>query len=55
MRLCRICRYETELDDVVVGGKAGERCICLRCFNHQTGSHRPMPKGLSRQLQALLA
>jgi len=54
MRLCRICRYETELDDVVIGGRTGERCICLRCFDHQTGGRRPMSKGLRRQLQTLL-
>lgn len=54
MRLCRSCHYETELDDMVIGGTARERCICLRCFDHQTGGRRPMPKKLRRELQALL-
>ena len=54
MATCRICRFETELDDVVLGGRTG-RCICLRCFNREAGGARPMPKGLRRALSAVLA
>lgn len=54
MRPCRICRSETALDDMVIRGTTSERCICLRCFDHQTGGRRPMPKKLRHELQALL-
>jgi hypothetical protein len=54
MTTCRICRFETELDDVAVQGGAG-RCICLRCYGRETGSARPMPRVLQRQLSAALA
>ena len=42
MATCVICRFETELDDVVLGGRAG-RCVCLRCFDRETGNGRSMP------------
>ena len=54
MATCTICRFETELDDVVLGGRTG-RCVCLRCFDRETGSTRPMPKALRRALSAALA
>jgi hypothetical protein len=54
MATCKICRYETELDDVVLGGRIGW-CVCLRCFDRETGSGRPMSKGLRRELIAALA
>ena len=54
MATCTICRFETELDDVVLGGRTG-RCVCLRCFDRETGSARPMPKALHRALSAALA
>ena len=54
MSLCIICHFETELDDVVAGQAAGG-CSCLRCFERETGSARPLPKALRRQLVALLA
>lgn len=51
---CVICRYAIELDDVVLaGGVRG--CICLRCFARETGTERPMPKPLRRDLEAVLA
>ena len=53
MAICRICRFATELDDVVVRG-AGGGCICLRCYGRETGSARPMPRALRRDLQAAL-
>jgi len=54
MATCMICRFETELDDVVLGGRTG-RCVCLRCFDRETGSARPMPKNLRRAFSAALA
>jgi hypothetical protein len=54
MATCTICRFETELDDVVVGGRTGW-CVCLRCFARETDNGRPMPKGLRRELSAALA
>ena len=53
MWACAICRFETELDDVVLTCGDG-RCICLRCFERETGSARPMPKGLRQHLVAAL-
>ena len=54
MFTCRICRFETELDDVVVAGASGA-CICLRRFGRETGIARPMPQPLRRELSAALA
>ena len=54
MRTCTICRFETELDDVVLT-LAGEHCVCLRCFTRETGGERPMPKSLRREVVAALA
>ncbi len=54
MHLCTLCRFETELDDVVTATTPGH-CICLRCFGRETGSARPMSKELHRELSALLA
>jgi hypothetical protein len=52
---CSICRFATELDDVVVARAAGAgACVCLRCFGRETGSARPMPKTLQRALVAAL-
>jgi hypothetical protein len=53
MTTCTICRFETELDDVAVPMSGS--CICLRCFGRETGSARPMPKALRRELIAALA
>jgi hypothetical protein len=54
MWTCRICRFETELDDVVVA-LAHARCICLRCYARETGGGRPLSKALRRELESLLA
>jgi hypothetical protein len=54
MWTCTICRFETELDDVVVTMASGH-CICLRCFVRETGGGNPMPKALRRELTATLA
>lgn len=53
MKPCMICRFETELDDQVISGQHG--CICLRCYDRETGNLAPMPKSLRRELVATLA
>ena len=53
MMTCRLCHFQTELDDVALTLAAGG-IICLRCFDRETASQRPMPKALRRQLEALL-
>ena len=53
MWTCSICRFATELDDVVAR-MAGNRCICLRCFDRETNQSKPMPKALRRALSAAL-
>ena len=54
MFTCTICHFETELDDVAVASGTG-RCICLRCYARETGTARPMPKALRREVWAALA
>jgi hypothetical protein len=54
MITCIICRFETELDDVEVR-QGDARCVCLRCFARETGSGRPMPKALRREVSAFLS
>jgi len=54
MFTCTICRFETELDDVVVA-MAGDRCVCLRCYGRETGGVLPMPKALRRDVSTALA
>ncbi len=54
MWTCRICRFETELDDVVVAFATGG-CVCLRCYGRETATARPMPKALRQELIATLA
>jgi hypothetical protein len=54
MKICIICRFATEADDVAVA-HAERRCICLRCYGRETGMVRPMPKPLQRKLIAVLS
>jgi hypothetical protein len=54
MTPCVLCRFEIELDDAAVGSAVG-RCVCLRCYARETGTGRPMPVALRRQLIAVLA
>jgi hypothetical protein len=54
MRTCIICRFDTELDDIVTEG-TNWRCICLRCFVRETDNQRPMPKSLRRELIVALS
>jgi hypothetical protein len=49
MLTCIICRFDTELDDAI-SATAGGRCLCLRCYNRETGNERPMPKALRRDV-----
>jgi hypothetical protein len=51
---CQICRFDTDLDDVVLRFASGA-CLCLRCYDRETASARPMPARLRRQLQATLS
>jgi hypothetical protein len=51
---CQICRFDTELDDVVLRFASGT-CLCLRCYGRATDAARPMPKALRRDLIAALA
>ena len=53
MWTCRICHFETDLDDVVAAFASGA-CICLRCFDRETGSALRMPKALRRELLSAL-
>ena len=52
--ICIICHFEADLDDSVVSTGSG-RCICLRCYLRETGTARPMPKALRREVSAVLA
>ena len=54
MVTCTICRFETELDDVVVAFANGG-CVCLRCYGRETVSALRMPKALRRQVSEALA
>lgn len=54
MATCRICRFETELDDVVLRGANGQ-VVCLRCYGRETATEHPMPKTLRREIVAALA
>jgi acyl-CoA thioesterase FadM len=54
MMICILCHFATERDDVALT-LAASGTICLRCFDRETESQRPMPKALRRQLEATLA
>lgn len=54
MSTCAICRFETELDDIVLRVAAG-RCVCLRCYARETGAVRRLPRALRRDIAATLA
>jgi hypothetical protein len=49
MYLCTICRFATELDDVVAAAANGQ-CVCLRCYGRETDSALSMPKALQRDI-----
>ena len=52
MYRCVICRFDVELDDVVIRGDA--RCICLRCYERETRSEKPMDNRLRQQVTQTL-
>jgi hypothetical protein len=54
MLTCTICHFDTVLDDVVLT-RADGLCVCLACFDRETGSTRRMPKALRRELTATLS
>jgi hypothetical protein len=54
MRPCRLCHFPVELDDAALVLPSGA-CVCLPCFGRETGSARPMPAALRRQLVVALA
>ena len=54
MHRCQICQFDIELYDVVLRFTSGA-CLCLRCYSRETGSNRPMPKALRRDVIAALA
>ena len=54
MFTCRICLFDTELDDVAIALQ-GDRCICLRCYGRETDTAKPMAKVLRRQVISALA
>ena len=53
MAICTLCKSGTTLDDIAVGDPA-HRCICLRCFRYHTGSLRPLPRRLRRDIEDAL-
>ncbi len=54
MYTCVICRFETELDDVIAPVASG-RCVCLRCYVRETQTALSMPKALRQDVSATLA
>jgi hypothetical protein len=53
LHVCVLCRFPAELDDAVVPTDTG-RCICLRCFNRETETVRPMDRKLREAVIAVL-
>lgn len=47
MFVCSHCRFVVELDDVVVRFTSG-RVFCLRCYEHETLTAKPVPAELRR-------
>jgi hypothetical protein len=54
MVTCLVCGFQTELDDAAVLLATRARCICLRCFGRETGSARPVPETLRREVAACI-
>lgn len=50
MRVCVICRFETEQDDCVVSSANTDRTVCLRCFTREIADTRLLSKGLRREV-----
>ena len=54
MHICCICRFETEMDDVMEPTPGG-MCICLTCWQQVTGKFLPMSRVLRQDVYAALA
>jgi hypothetical protein len=54
MYVCVLCRFETELDDVIAPVSSG-RCVCLRCFTRETETAVAMSIELRRDVAAALS
>lgn len=50
IRICIICRFDTELDDQVVSAPATMRTLCLRCFTREIADSRVLTKELRREV-----
>ena len=51
MTTCQICRFDAEVDDVVLRrGEGG--CICVACYYRETDNTLRMSKALRRELNA---
>lgn len=55
MHICMICRFDVELDDVMIKGGVPGHCVCVRCFYREAGTTVSMPKTLRREVQATLS
>ena len=53
MYTCLLCKYPTELDDVVATPRQG-RCICLRCFHGQVGDQCRINRALRHAIEEVL-
>lgn len=52
MFVCRNCRSETELDDVMVRFRDSDRVICEACVDRQSGDQRHVSKTLQREINS---
>lgn len=50
MALCRLCRFDIELDDVRLNFTSG-MVICLKCFTRETQTDKPMPVEVRRSTE----
>lgn len=48
--VCIICRFAMELDDLIVKA-IGARGVCLRCYERETATEKPMPADLRREVR----
>jgi hypothetical protein len=53
MNRCVICRFPTLLDDAIAPINTSI-CICLRCYERETGAPHVMPRRLRRELEEAL-
>lgn len=51
MYVCRVCRSETELDDVMARLPSG-LVICEACVDRQSGDQRHVSKTLQREINS---